>query len=213
MYIQQSVDGEDVFFTVEIGIKNEIVTATWGAIGDETPSVEVVPEEALFGDTDADVAAWLTGSSGPLEGGVHMTTAAYNLSVAQKAKRAEIKARRYELEEGGLATTFGVVDSDSDSQRKISGGVQMALISMNPDLGPFMFPDGLNIVWRFMDNTTRVMPANDMVQMGVEVGKQVAQCQMVKNYFDGLVDAAMTVDEVNAIDVQVNWFAIDPTAA
>jgi len=171
-----------------------------------------VPESALTGKTDEDVVAWLTGPDGPYTDGEFLLTSEYDLSKAQSIKYAEIKARRIELEEGGLQTSFGVADSDPDSQRKISGGVQMAMISLHNTLGPVAFPDGLEIVWRFQDNSTVPLDASQMIQMGVEVGKQVAQYQMVKNYFDAQVAAATTIADVETIDVQVNWLAIDPSA-
>lgn len=183
-----------------------------------------VPEAALTGKTDEDVIAWLTGPDGPFTGGEYLTTSEYDLGKAQALKYAEIKARRIELEEGGLLTSFGVVDSDPDSQRKIAGGVQMAMISMDTtntiavDDGqggttqvPFataFFPNGFDLTWRFADNSIDQLTAEEVIQMGVETGKQVAQYQMAKNYFDGLVTAATTVAEVEAIDAQVDWLAI-----
>lgn len=228
MYIE---DTQAAFHEVDISIKGGVTTALVSpVISDPAEPGEsyTIPEAEITGDTEAAVGGWLTSAAGPLEGGTVMTTDEYNLLVAQRAKHAEIKARRIELEEGGLPTSFGVVDSEPDSQRKISGGVQMALISLNstntvdvPDgaggtttvsFSQAFFPDGFPVVWRFQDNSERPMLAEEMVQMGVEVGKQVAQCQMVKNYFDGLVRNATTVEEVEAIDIDINWLALDLSA-
>lgn len=220
MYIE---DTQAAFHEVDISIKGGVTTALVSpVISDPAEPGEsyTIPEAEITGDTETAVGGWLTSAAGPLEGGTVMTTDEYNLLVAQRAKHAEIKARRIELEEGGLPTSFGVVDSEPDSQRKISGGVQMALISLNTTntvdgtttFADAFFPDGFPVVWRFQDNSERPMLAEEMVQMGVEVGKQVAQCQMVKNYFDGLVRNATTVEEVEAIDIDINWLALDLSA-
>lgn len=218
---------EDEFYEVTgINIRGDLTTASWKVAGPVNPADPVsdstitIPNAAITGDTQTAVMDWLSGNDGPFPDGEYMVEAEYNLRVAQVAMRAAILARRIQLEEGGLATSFGVVDSDANSQRKISGGVQMALLSLNTTNTissiPFataFFPTGFELIWRFSDNSTMALTAEQMVQLGVETGKQVAQYQMVKNYFDALVMGATTVAEVEAVDIDVNWLTVDPTPA
>lgn len=193
-----------------------------------------VPEEVIDeANSNDSVIAWLTSDDGIFPGGIYRSRDDFHLYRAREAKFAEIKARRIEQEEGGLPTTFGVVDSEPNSQRKISGGVQMAIVSLldeitggqltlampDPDnagstievpISTALFPEGIDVTWRFADNTEKPMTNRDLIVMGVQVGRQVAKCQMMKNFFDAQVRAAETVEQVEAIDVSMDWISYVP---
>lgn len=215
MFIEHKVNDETRFYEIEeISIKSSGTTAFYREteLGDRQ-GISIPDSALLEGATESATLNWLVSEDGLFAGGAYMEKDAYLLRKAQTAKHAEIKSRRVELEESGLVTSFGEVDSDPDSQRKIAGAIQMAMISRDAELGATHFPDGFNLIWRFSDNTTRPLTAAEMIQMGVEVGKQVTQFQMVKNHFDGIVGAATTVAEVEAVDVQVDWLAVGLMAA
>lgn len=114
--------------------------------------------------------------------------------------RAEIKARVKELrdaaETGGCTVPgIGRFDSDSDSQRKISGAVVMAMLGG----GAFAME------WRLADNSVEALDAPQMIAVGVAVGQHVAACQQRKNEIDAALNAAGTYGDLLAIDIEGGW--------
>lgn len=190
------------------------------------PTVQeyVVPEESLIGasgaaEVFAATTSWLESSDGPWGEAVAIDEMQYTLELAQQAVRATIKRRRSEMEFSGLNTSFGVVDSDSDSQRRISGAVQMAMLALDQrhivgDSGPTFadtfFPTGFNLYWRFKDNTILQLTPPQVIEMGVQVGKQVAQIAMVKNLLDAQVNAALDLESLAPVEALAltNWLTI-----
>ena len=215
------------------GKKDATVTVSKLNSADAPVRIAVPANEIDEANSNQSVISWLTSEHGSYPGGIYRSRDDFFLYRAREMKFAEIKARRIEQEEGGLPTSFGVVDSEPNSQRKISGGVQMAIVSLldeitdgqltlampDPDnsgstidipISTALFPEGLDVTWRFADNTEKPMTSRDLIVMGVQVGRQVAKCQMMKNFFDAQVRGAETVEQVEAIDVSMDWLSYVP---
>lgn len=117
------------------------------------------------------------------------------LSAAKVEMRQSVKQLREMAEWSGCMTAAGRVDSDPESQRKIGGAVQMAMI----------IGEAFVIDWRMADNSIVTLDQDGMVAMGLAVGEHVSACQARKNVLDGLIDDAGTVEELNAIDIGAGW--------
>lgn len=117
--------------------------------------------------------------------------------------RAAVKARRDQAEWGGVAVPVDdanrvVIDTNPDSQRKISGGALDAFIALT--LG-----EAWNEVWRMADDTELPISATQMVGIGRLVKAHVSSCQQNKNALDALINAATTLAELEAIDIETGW--------
>lgn len=108
---------------------------------------------------------------------------------------ARVRALREQHETGGLTTPFGPIETDAESQRKISGAVVMAM------LGGAAF----SIDWRMANNAIVTLNATDMSNLGVLVGQHVSACQYRKNDLDAAIGAAATLAEIEAIDAEAGW--------
>lgn len=112
----------------------------------------------------------------------------------KQSLRSEAKSLRNIKEHGGclLPAPFNVrIDSDPDSQRKIAGLVQKALIK----------GDDFSVVFRMQDNTTVVLDDQQMIAVGLAVSNHVENCQHQKNAADAAIEASGSLEELNAIDL------------
>lgn len=117
------------------------------------------------------------------------------LAAAKMMKRQSVRQLREMAEWSGCMTPAGRVDSDPESQRKIGGAVQMAMIIV----------DDFTIDWRMQDNSIVTLDVAAMIAMGLVVGQHVSACQQRKNVLDGLIDDAGTMEELDSIDIAGGW--------
>jgi hypothetical protein len=118
--------------------------------------------------------------------------------IARLSKWSACKSRRSSAEEAGCQTPLGRVDTDADSQRKISGSVQMAMLAQAAGV-PF------SIDWTMEDDTAVTHDAQAMILMGMAVGQHVAACHAAGFLKREAIYAAQTVEEVGAIDLEEGW--------
>jgi hypothetical protein len=108
---------------------------------------------------------------------------------------AAIKQRRDIAEWGGCNTPLGRVNTDPDSQRKISGAVSMAMV-----LG-----DTFTVDWRMEDDSVETHDKDAMITMGVLVGQHVSLCQANKNVLDAAINGAASAADIEAIEIDAGW--------
>lgn len=143
----------------------------------------------------ADVEYLLTYTNAPFEGGVIVPDETATLDSLKARKKAELKLKRNQEEWKGVTTPLGIVDSDPDSQRKVSGAVTMAMIGGT----------NFSIDWRMQDNSVVTHDHDAMITMGLAVGQHVSACQDRKNELEALIDAATTAEELDAVDITQGW--------
>lgn len=120
------------------------------------------------------------------------------LAIAATEKRAEVNGLRLACEVSGCETPLGRVDTDGDSQRKINGAVTMALIAQTAGQ-PF------TVDWTMADNSLVTHDAPAMIAMGVAVGQHVSDCHERGAALKAEIDAADTVEEIEAVDIYSGW--------
>jgi hypothetical protein len=103
-----------------------------------------------------------------------------------------MKAARETAEFGGFTWDGSDFDSDSESQRKIQGAVQMALIAAAASQ-PF------SIDWTLADNTVRTLSGADMINVGLAMGTFVSGIYEQGRALREQIDAATTPEQVQAI--------------
>lgn len=111
---------------------------------------------------------------------------------------ALVKARRDEAEWSGCATALGRVDTDPDSQRKVGGAVQLALIAAGAGQ-PFALD------WTMQDNSAVAHDGSAMIGLGVAVGQHVAACHEAALAKRAAIDAATDRAGIEAVPIEGGW--------
>lgn len=122
-------------------------------------------------------------------------SASAQLALGKMAQHDAVKLKRDLFEHAGCATADGPIDTDPDSQRKVSGAATMALA-----LGAAFTMD-----WRMADDSIVTLDATQMITVGVAVAQHVAACQARKNELDEAIVAAADLTELAAIDIEIGW--------
>ena len=123
------------------------------------------------------------------------------LPTGKAAIWARAKAIRDGLaEEPGatVVTPFGTVQSDAGSQRNIMGLVLMALVAKSAG-APFSEP------FTMADNSVVSLDADQMIALGVAVGKRVASIHARARALRGEIEGATTRTALKNIDVKSGW--------
>jgi hypothetical protein len=203
MYIVKTIEGMNgatvsyhriVRITLEDGVAiagvNGLAKVNGGPISFNTYEI---PLAALIGpDFILSAANYLVSGDGHLVGGSIVSDEQTTLDSAKDRKWAEIKQARNEAEWAGAMTPKGKMDTTPDSQRKLGGYVQMALIAkLNGQ--PF------NATWTMLDNTNQAHTADELIMAGVYVGTHVANMHECSQAIRMAIYAATTIEEVEAI--------------
>lgn len=109
-----------------------------------------------------------------------------------------VRAARDRAEWWGCSTPLGRADSDPDSQRKVAGAVQMAMIAQAAGT-PF------SIDWTMQDNSSVTHDASAMITLGVAVGQHVAACHAVALAKRSAIETANDTAALDDFDVEGGW--------
>lgn len=111
----------------------------------------------------------------------------------------KVKRKRRNVELNGCNTPLGVMDTDETSQRKINGAVTMAILAMIASQ-PYLE------AWTMKDNSVVDHDGPAMIAAGVAVGTHVANCHAVATALRVEIEAATTIAELEAIDIDAaDW--------
>lgn len=109
-----------------------------------------------------------------------------------------VREARDRAEWWGCSTPLGRADSDPDSQRKVAGAVQMAMIAQAAG-APF------SIDWTMQDNSSVTHDASAMIVLGVAVGQHVAACHAIALAKRSAIEAAADTAALAGFDVEGGW--------
>lgn len=110
------------------------------------------------------------------------------------ARWSQIKTRRDAVEFGGYTWDGSTFDSDRESQARIMGAVQMAVLAAAAGQ-PF------SIAWTLADNAVRTLSGADMVAVGLALGQHVATAHAVGRALREQIEAAQSAEDLATI----NW--------
>src|SRR3546814_18338394 len=65
--------------------------------------------------------------------------------------------------------------------------------------------DAFSIDWRMADDSVVTHSRDQMVSLGLSVGKHVDACQSRKNELDAVIAACTSLSELNALDITSGW--------
>lgn len=114
------------------------------------------------------------------------------LAALKAARWLYIRTQRDAAEFGGFAWDGSMFDSDSASQARIMGAVQMATLAAAQQQ-PF------EIDWTLADNTVRTLDGADMVAVGLALGAHVAATHAAGRALRADINAATTAEQVAAV--------------
>lgn len=109
-----------------------------------------------------------------------------------------VRGARDRAEWWGCSTPLGRADSDPDSQRKVAGAVQMAMIAQAAG-APF------SIDWTMQDNRSVTHDAIAMITLGVAVGQHVADCHAAALAKRAAIEAATDASTLVDFDSEGGW--------
>ena len=113
----------------------------------------------------ADVEAAMV-ATGTFAGGSIVPDDSGGMAARRTRQWAVIKQQREAREYGGFTWDGSVFDSDPESQRRIQGAVQLAVMAAATG-------QAFEITWVLADNTTRALTGDDMVAVGAALGAHV----------------------------------------
>jgi len=111
-----------------------------------------------------------------------------DIDLARSKKWKAIKIERQVRELSTFEWNTHTFQCDEASQMRIQAAVQAAIID-----------DGLSMVWTLADNTTQTFNATELKQIGKALSDHVKQCHDRGRILRGEIEAATTVDDLEAI--------------
>lgn len=105
---------------------------------------------------------------------------------------AGMKAARDAHEFGGFEWDGSTFDSDRESQARIMGAVQMAVLAMSAQ-------QSFEIAWTLADNAVRTLAGADMIAVGLELGAHVAATHAIGRTLRAAIEDAADAAEVEAV--------------
>jgi hypothetical protein len=147
----------------------------------------------------ADVEEVLTTNiTSPFQGASVVPDEVETLETAKARKWAEVKSFRVTKMQLPCTTPSGVVDADSASVTNIQGAAQGAALAK-------MAASPLSMDWRMHDNTLVTMDADAVIAMALAVMAQVQGCYARSWALETEIEAADTIEAVQAVDITVGW--------
>lgn len=132
-------------------------------------------------------------------GGYTISVRTQPLDEARASRWTEALAYRNARQEAGCATPLGRVQTDADSQRKITVAVTAAIAAQASGA---QFPP---IDWTMEDNSIVSHDAPALIAMGMAVAAYLNACQEAGNAIRAAIDAATDAAAVAAIDITAGY--------
>ncbi|QFZ84632.1 DUF4376 domain-containing protein [Variovorax paradoxus] len=138
-----------------------------------------------------DVETFLIGQEGPFAGGFAVTEGT-SLEAARERRWAEIKQERDKKEASGFPYLGAVFDSDPRSVQRIVGAVLAAQAAVAAG-------ETFEIEWTVADNSVLPLDASDVMGMPVALAMYADQLHTISRGLRADIEAAATVEEVEAV--------------
>lgn len=117
---------------------------------------------------------------------------ARSIEELREDKWASIKLQREDAEYSGFEFSGNIYDSDSISQAKIQGAVQLALISLQAGTD-------FSIEWTLKNNSTVLLTSNEMVALGQCMATHINDCHVKGRVLRDQIALAVTKEELDTI--------------
>lgn len=141
-------------------------------------------QHPLFGTDDTHEGAW--------DVAAQRWVSSMTVQEVKDERWSKIKTARMEAEFGGFTWDESVFDSDTISQSRIQGAVQLAQMALSAG-------QPWQIDWTLQDNTVRTLTGEDMFGVGVALGQHVAHCHETARLLREAIEAAQTTEDIEAV--------------
>lgn len=117
------------------------------------------------------------------------------LDNAAEDKWTEVKAKRDSVEYGGCETALGDVQTDAESQQRITSTAVFAM------LGTTTWQTG----WTMSDNTVVLHNKDEFLLLAATVGTHIADAHSRSQSLRELVYSQTAVEDIEALDIEALW--------
>jgi hypothetical protein len=148
-----------------------------------------VPVVDVSGNLGGHIEAYLTRADGPFAGGVIAPDNSQTLAAARDRAWAAIKTAREQAENGVFLFDGGSYQAD---KVRITGAVQLATLAKAAG-APY------SETWTLTDNTTRTLNADQVIGLGIALGRHVSSVYATGRALREQINTAATIDEVAAV--------------
>lgn len=187
-----SLDKQRVLLTLNHFVDADQELPTW------QDEYEMPIEAFVLGAYPDCVWDWITGTAGLFPGG-QILEEADDLENARKIALHRIERLRDGHIAGGVSVgELGVFQTDPRSTENIMGAVQVALIK-------YVLQQPFVVNFKRLDNTNASMNAAQTFEVGLTLAGLRGAIYERSWELKDLVDAATTVEEINAIDLTAGW--------
>lgn len=171
--------------SVRIEIENDTVTRHSHYVNSENVIVAYTEQELItkanipsrFHTWDMETFTWVDTSL---------------LSTKKLNKWEEIKAIRSSLEFSSFTWDTSEFDADSESQRRIQGAAQLAMIAVSAN-------QSFEIDWTLANNSVRTLSGEEMISVGLALGTHVNTIYATARILRENIENCTTKEEVDAI--------------
>lgn len=122
-----------------------------------------------------------------------------DITLAKAAALARISARFYTVLAQGCASPKGWVDCDDKAQARITSAVSLMREAGALQLAPE------TLSWTMFDKSAVAHTVTDLVALGIAIGMRTQALFGAKQVLEGAVEAAMSVADLDAIDIEGSW--------
>lgn len=149
-----------------------------------------IPATEIHGDILSFVEARLVAyTDSPFFGGQIVADQSNTLAAAKERAWTGIKVARAVAESSDFMYDGGYYQAD---KARITGAVQLAVLAK-------MNSQPYTVTWTLTDNTTRTLSADQMIAMGIALGKHVDGVFSLGRAFRARINAATTIEEASAV--------------
>lgn len=96
------------------------------------------------------------------------------------------------------ATSFGPVAADDSSRTTLNSYVTLAAAALQSG-------SEYSIDWRFADNSSRTLSADEIIALGQEVAASINDTFAYSFQLKAAIDAAISLEALDAIDINTGW--------
>lgn len=165
------------------------------AVGIEHESqLPTAPAGSTWYAIDDDIADWTVALVNGVVETVSRWTAAQQIARAQEVRWADAKAYRDQVMAAGCVTPSGRVDTNADSQARISSFATSAMVAQSTGAA-------FSIAFTLQDNSTATLDAAEMLAVLSAMTSFLNACQAAGTAIRVQIDGAVSITALDAIDI------------
>ncbi|CAK0753422.1 hypothetical protein CCP4SC76_2460005 [Gammaproteobacteria bacterium] len=112
----------------------------------------------------------------------------------RQSRKIDLAAIRFEYETSGITLDGNQIATDRQSQALINGAYSYSLIDPN-----------LSIDWKANNGAWVALGASEVAGIALSVANHVQQCFSREKALCAALDAANSIEEINAVDLTAGW--------